>query len=192
MNIISWPDHLLTLDEFTALPEDKSRHYELQEGVLTGAPRPSEWHQRMALSMAVALDDALPPEWEPIFSTGVVVEERWPPTVRAPDIVIASAPAIDEGRPLLFASDVVGVIEVSEPGSRMLDSVCKRDEHAVAGIPLYWIVDVGPPVTLVDHRLAGAAYREVWRGGGTYTSSELVAVSVELDSLGLRPRTAAT
>ncbi|MFI0468501.1 Uma2 family endonuclease [Saccharopolyspora sp. 5N102] len=192
MNIISPPDHLLTLDEFTALPEDKSRHYELQEGVLTGAPRPSGWHQRMALSMVVALDDALPPEWEAIFSTGVVVEERWPPTVRAPDVVIASVSAIDEGRPLLFPSDVVGVIEVSEPGSRMLDSVCKRDEYAVAGIPFYWIVDVGPPVTLVDHRLSGAEYREVWRGGGTYTSSELVAVRIGLDSLGSCARGAAT
>jgi hypothetical protein len=30
----AFPDHLLTLEEFTRLPEDNSRRYELQEGVL--------------------------------------------------------------------------------------------------------------------------------------------------------------
>ncbi|MEV4312352.1 Uma2 family endonuclease [Actinocrispum sp. NPDC049592] len=30
----AWPDHLLTLEEFDALPEDNTRRYELQEGVL--------------------------------------------------------------------------------------------------------------------------------------------------------------
>ncbi|WP_093267342.1 hypothetical protein [Saccharopolyspora shandongensis] len=36
MNIISWPDHLLTLDEFVALPEDKSAAANPLEGAWIG------------------------------------------------------------------------------------------------------------------------------------------------------------
>ncbi|QUG99647.1 hypothetical protein HUO13_01510 [Saccharopolyspora erythraea] len=36
---ISCPDHLLTIEEFDELPEDGSRRYELQEGVLQVSPK---------------------------------------------------------------------------------------------------------------------------------------------------------
>ncbi|MGW1678581.1 Uma2 family endonuclease [Saccharopolyspora sp. NPDC002376] len=188
MNTVSWPDHLLTLDEFVALPEDNSRHYELQEGVLTGAPRPDGWHQRVACSLASALDDALPCGWEPIFSVEVVVEERWPPTVRVPDVAIVPTRLIDEDGRLLFASDLLGVVEVTAPGSRTLDTVTKRSEYAAAGIPFYWNVDLGPPVTLTDYRLGGDVYRIGWRGGGRFVSAESVRVCLDLDLLGYRRR----
>jgi hypothetical protein len=38
MRVMPGPDHLLTLAEWDALPEDTSRHYELAEGVLVGRP----------------------------------------------------------------------------------------------------------------------------------------------------------
>lgn len=186
MKPIAWPDHLLTLDEFAALPEDRSRHYELQEGVLTGAPRPGAWHQRIAYSMAFALEDVLPCEWEPICGVEVVIEERWPPTVRVPDVAIVPARLIDRDLQLLSASDLLGVVEVSVPGSRTLDAVTKRSEYAAAGIPLYWHVDPEPPVTLTDYRLAGDVYRIAWRGGGRFTSTESVRICLDLDLLGYR------
>ncbi|WP_170301383.1 hypothetical protein [Saccharopolyspora hirsuta] len=34
MNTTTWPGHLLTLDEFVALPEDRSRHREPKEAVV--------------------------------------------------------------------------------------------------------------------------------------------------------------
>ncbi len=40
-----FPDHLLTLEEFFELPEDNSRRYELQEGVLIVSPRAQSLHQ---------------------------------------------------------------------------------------------------------------------------------------------------
>lgn len=189
MNTITWPDHLLTLDEFTALPEDRSRHYELQEGVLTGTPRPGTWHQRIANSMAFALEDVLPCEWEPISGMEVVIEERWPPTVRVPDVAIVPTRLIDRDLRLLSARDLLGVVEVSVPGSRTLDAVTKCSEYATAGIPIYWHVDPEPPVTLTDYRLAGDVYRIAWRGSGRFTSTEAVQICLDLDLLGhRRPR----
>lgn len=187
MYITPWPDHLLTLDEFAALPEDNSRHYELQEGVLTGAPRPGVLHQRMVTAVAAALDRVLPADWEALFGVEVVVAERWPPTVRVPDVVVASARALDEDRAMLHASELLGVVEVSAPGSRCLDAVTKRYEYAGAAIPLYWIVDVGPPVTLTDYRLSGSAYSVAWHGGGRYEVREPFELSLDLDVLARRP-----
>jgi hypothetical protein len=33
MSVSPWPDHLLSLDEWVALPEDNTRHFELVEGM---------------------------------------------------------------------------------------------------------------------------------------------------------------
>jgi hypothetical protein len=50
MSAVAFPDHLLTLEEFTQLPEDNSRHYELQEGVLIVRPRAAWLPARQARS----------------------------------------------------------------------------------------------------------------------------------------------
>src|SRR5262249_40767745 len=56
----SWPDHLLTLAEWDALPEDASRRYELVEGVLLVVPRPTPLHQLVMLRLGGELDRQLP------------------------------------------------------------------------------------------------------------------------------------
>ena len=45
MSVMTCPDHLLTLEEFDQLPEDNSRRYELQEGVLQVSPKAAGFHQ---------------------------------------------------------------------------------------------------------------------------------------------------
>jgi hypothetical protein len=47
MTSLTWPDHLLTLDEWDALPEDVSRRFELVEGLLQMSPKPNPSHQRV-------------------------------------------------------------------------------------------------------------------------------------------------
>jgi hypothetical protein len=51
-----WPDHLLDLDEWSAL-ENSSRRFELAEGVLVVAPRPIRRQQKLIYRMASQLDD---------------------------------------------------------------------------------------------------------------------------------------
>jgi len=55
-----WPDHLLTLEEWAALPEDTSRHIELADGVLQVSPRPELTHQRASRLLANDLEDSCP------------------------------------------------------------------------------------------------------------------------------------
>ena len=55
----TWPDHLLDLDEWSALPEDSSRRFELAEGVLSVAPRPIARHQKLIKRIAAQLDAAM-------------------------------------------------------------------------------------------------------------------------------------
>jgi Uma2 family endonuclease len=59
---------------------------------------------------------------------------------------------------LVRAADVVLAVEIISRGSRRLDTVVKAAEYADAGIPHYWVVDLGEPagrVHLMAHHLAG-------------------------------------
>lgn len=56
MTVPPSPDHLLTLDEWDALPEDNSRHYELVEGKLLASPQPALLHQRAMTRPAWIID----------------------------------------------------------------------------------------------------------------------------------------
>ena len=42
---LSWPDHLLTLAEWEALPESNELRLELAEGMLVLSPKPMSFHQ---------------------------------------------------------------------------------------------------------------------------------------------------
>ena len=76
-------------------------------------------------------------------------------------------------------------IEVISPGSRQTDTVTKRSEHAEATIEHYWIVELGPPVTLTALRLAGEfGYRESPAITGTFTTSAPVPLRLDLDAVG--------
>jgi Uma2 family endonuclease len=128
-----WPDHLLPLDDWDALPEDNSRRVELAEGVLETNPRP----------VAALI------EFEVVLSAGPR------PTVRVPDVVVVDSDGIDQCTPRVTASQVRAVVEVVSPGSRRRDRVAKLADYAAAGIPQYWIVDIESPVTLDVYSLVG-------------------------------------
>jgi len=59
MGILPWPDRLLSLDDWDALPEDPTRRFELIEGVMLVVPRPASLHQRAMVRLAEALDRQL-------------------------------------------------------------------------------------------------------------------------------------
>ena len=89
------------------------------------------------------------------------------------------------------AHDVALVIEVASPHTRRLDRTVKRDEYADAGIPHYWVVDLGEPgdpVTLTAHHLAGAfGYAAAGSATGLFTATAPFRARIDLDALTGRP-----
>lgn len=179
-----WPDHLLSLDEWDALPEDVSRRFELVEGLLQMSPRPAFPHQVAGVLLTAALNATLiPARWIAVPEVDVVLVGN-PPIVRAPDISVVSL-AVARDRPTrLGPGDVRVAVEIVSPGSARIDRIAKMADYADAGIPDYWIVDVDGPVTLDAFRLIGESYQPVVAGAtGTVTLSAPVPVTLDLTTL---------
>ena len=187
------PQPLLTVAQFAALPEDNSRRYELVEGNVVMAPRPLGVHQRCLHMLLRQVDDQLPGDLVGLPEVDVdlgLVPPTEPGFVRIPDLVVVPRAAMDRQRHeggLFHASEVRLAVEVISPGSRRLDGIVKRDEYADAGIPHYWIVDLGAPgdrITLTAHHLAGAfGYMTGGSATGVFTATEPFPVRVDLDAL---------
>ncbi|WP_243791046.1 Uma2 family endonuclease [Saccharopolyspora gloriosae] len=186
MSVMSWPDHLLTLEEFDRLPEDNSRRYELQEGVLQVSPKAAAVHQRLIKRLTAALDAQLPAEWEAMQDVEVVVGTSFPPTVRIPDAILASTQAFDVNPNRLNATDVALAVEVISPGSRRIDRLTKVQEYAQAGIPHYWVFDIDTSVTFTALRLGEGGYESGFEGGGMFKTDSPFEFAVDLSSLVVR------
>lgn len=162
---LSWPNHLLTLADWEALPEDSVLRLELVEGVLMMSPQPFSWHQRAVTGLTYRLDAQLPATLIALAEVEVVLGKD-PLTIRVPDLVVTRT-AVYEGNPRRYpASEVSLAVEVLSEGTRRVDRVLKLAEYADAGIPQYWIVDLDPPTTLTAHLLVDGAYEVVAECGG--------------------------
>ena len=188
------PRPLLTVAEYAALPEDvDGARYELVEGNLVMSPRPIGVHQYCIHELLYQLRDQLPDHLVGVAEVDVdlgLVPPVQPGFVRVPDIVVVPRAVLDRQRRhggLLHASEVTLAVEVISPGSRRLDTVVERDEYADAGIPHYWVVDLGEPddrITLTAHHLAGEfGYADSGPVVGTFTATEPSPVRIDLDAL---------
>ncbi|GAA2333287.1 Uma2 family endonuclease [Saccharopolyspora halophila] len=183
---MTWPDHLLTLAEFDELPEDNSRRYELQEGVLQVTPKAAGFHQFVLTRLSAALDRALPEGWAAISEPEVVIAETFPPTVRVPDVIVVSLDRVLERPAKLHAQDVVLAVEVLSPGSQRADNIVKRAEYAEAGIPAYWSLDIRERPTLSAQRLVDGVYKTDSDGPGVFMTEHPFDLRIDLDALGTR------
>ncbi|MFI7673945.1 Uma2 family endonuclease [Actinophytocola sp. NPDC049390] len=182
--MIAPPDHLLTLDEWVALPEDNSRNYELQEGVVVANPKSHMPHQSVVVRFAVDVAPQLPPEWDLVGSVEVVTEPGFPASVRVPDLVIFNRALIGADAPHFTPEQVLVAVEVVAPGTRMVDTVVKPVEYAAAGIPFYWVIDLADPLSLVAHRLGDdGRYRETSATTGMFETNEPFQVRIDLAEL---------
>lgn len=181
MSSASWPDHLLTLDEWDALPEDEFRGAELVKGTLVMAAAPVYRHQRAVGRLAAMLDEQLPDDLTAVASVGVVVDPKFPPTARIPDISIL--PWARAEQPRFEAEHVLLAVEILSPSTRRTDRIVKAAEYASAGIPHYWIVELGPPITLTGFLLVDGAYDEVVRTTGTVETSVPAPVRIDVSTL---------
>ena len=79
---------------------------------------------------------------------------------------------------MLRASEVVLAVEIVSPGSERTDHTVKPLEYADAGIPHYWVVDLGEPgdrITLTAHHLAGEfGYGDAGPVAGTFSHHRAV------------------
>ncbi|MGH3776815.1 MAG: Uma2 family endonuclease [Pseudonocardiaceae bacterium] len=184
MTAASWPDHLLTLAEWDALPQDTSRCYELVEGVLLVVPRPAPLHQRAMWKLCSQIENQLPAELTVLPDVEVLVKAGEPPTVRAPDIVITREVRAAANPSRLEAADVLVAVEIISPGTGTTDRVTKVYEYADAGIPHYWLVDLDKPVTLTAYTLVDGNYEHVAGDvSGTVTIPSPVGITLILDAL---------
>lgn len=177
---LPWPDHLLTLDEWIALPQDNSHRYELAEGVLIVSPRSASKHQRAMWRMAAQLEPQLSATYGVLTEAEVVVESLWPSTVRVPDVIAVLAAGVEENLLRWNAADVLLAMEILAPESKRTDRTTKFAEYADAGIEHYWLVDLEDPVSLTANRLVDRNYQLMSEHTGRATL-ELVGTAITLD-----------
>ncbi|GAA1173417.1 Uma2 family endonuclease [Pseudonocardia alaniniphila] len=154
---LSWPNHLLTLEEWEALPESEGVRLELAEGLVVMSPKPLFFHQRAAMRLGYRLDEQLPQELTALTEVEVVVSVR-PATVRVPDIIVTRSQVVERNPPRLSADDLLLAVEVLSDGTRRVDRVLKFSEYAEARIPQYWIIDLGQPHSLTAYVLVDGDY----------------------------------
>jgi Uma2 family endonuclease len=180
---LTWPNRQLTLAEWDALPAAEGVRLELVEGLVVMAPMPLSWHQRAAMRLGYRVDEQLPPTLTAFSAVEIVVSDP-PPTVRIPDVVVTRSDIVERNPARVAAEDIVLAVEILSDGTRRVDRVLKFAEYADAGIPHYWIVDLGAPTTLLAYQLVEGNYEL----SGEHTGQvDLAAagnpVTVDLDAL---------
>ncbi|TDD90371.1 Uma2 family endonuclease [Saccharopolyspora karakumensis] len=186
MSVMTWPDHLMTLEEFEQLPEDNSRRYELQEGVLHATPKAAGYHQFVLTRLSAVLDRILPEGWAVVSEPEVVITRTYPPAVRVPDVIVLGLDRILEQPTRFHAQDVAVAVEVLSPGSRRVDNLVKRSEYAEAGIPFYWILDIADQPRFAAHRLVDGVDKEDFNGTGVFMTGEPFDLRIDLGALRTR------
>jgi Uma2 family endonuclease len=154
---VPWPDHLLTLDEWEALPETEGVRLELSEGIIAVAPQPYPRHQRAVMRLGNRLDERLPTDLVAVNEIEVVVADA-PLTIRIPDLVVTHTARYEQNPPRLAGSEVLLAVEVLSDGTRRVDRVLKFAEYAEASIPQYWILDLDDPISLLSYLLVDGGY----------------------------------
>ncbi|NUT97785.1 MAG: Uma2 family endonuclease [Saccharothrix sp.] len=165
MSTMLWPDHLLTLEEWDALPENESHHLELVEGVLVVTPRPAS-HQLAMKRLGTWFDEQLPQDFCAVPDIDVLVDPVPPVTVRAPDFVVVPTELAMEHPARFDADDVLLAVEIVSPGTGRTDRIVKPIEYADAGIPHYWLLELDDPITLTAFDLVDGGYKVVASGNG--------------------------
>ncbi|MFF0608922.1 Uma2 family endonuclease [Nocardia tengchongensis] len=171
-----WPNHLLSIAEWSLLPENNRHCRELVDGVLVVAPQPPR-HQLAVWRLAAQLERGLPRRMAAMARIELLIDEGTPPTVRVPDVLIVGGAAGAEHATRVRPADVLAAIEIVSPGSRRVDRVMKFAEYAAAGIGHYWLLETEDTLRLLTFRLRDGQYVPT----GEYYGQ----VTLQLDDLGL-------
>ena len=185
------PGHLLTIDEYAELGEDEHGYSELQEGRVVMSPSPTYRHMIALTNLVLQLSPQVPSDLQAIAELDIDLHfapADQPGSSRRPDLIVVRRSALErldsEGGGMMRASDVVLAVEITSPGSRRTDNVIKRVEYADAGIGHYWILDIQPPISLVEcHRTEQFGYRDSGAVTRVFSAEHPFAVTLRLDDL---------
>jgi Uma2 family endonuclease len=184
------PPHLLTVAEYLEIGEIELGYSELVEGRLLMSPSPLADHNFAAMEMAYQLRPSLAEGIEVLLDMDIDLQlapADAPGTVRRPDLIVVPHAARLRQRHeggVIQASEVLVVVEFLSRGSMRTDHVHKRGEYADAGIPHYWIVDIGEPVSLLACHLAGEfGYADPGAVTGSFATTAPFPLELDLDAL---------
>ncbi|MGW3091588.1 Uma2 family endonuclease [Streptomyces sp. NPDC001108] len=147
-----------TLDDVLALPEDTTQRVELVGGQLMMSPAPGLPHQRASHRLHVLLEqaaEAASADVEVFEGINVMV----PDGLLIPDLAIIDTAAANETT-AVHAQDVLLVVEIASPSTRVTDRKLKPALYAAAGIPHYWRLELEPAPRLLAGRLRHGGYFE--------------------------------
>ncbi|MEV4379861.1 Uma2 family endonuclease [Streptosporangium sp. NPDC049644] len=174
-----------TVDDLLKFPDDGNR-YELFNGSLLVSPSPVPLHQYASLRLARILEDAAPPDFQPLQEVNLRVGSR---DFFIPDLVVVPTETVDE-RGLMFAPrDILLAVELVSPSTQSRDRHLKRAAYAAAGIPAYWRIELSEGPSVHVHELAGDEYKPAERYEAGEVANLLAPFEVSFDPAALtRPR----
>jgi Uma2 family endonuclease len=134
MGLIEIPRLPMTAEEFQELPEVEGARLELWEGslVVTAAAQMA-WHSAIARRIEDFFRAA---KLETLRELGVIVA---PHDVPVPDVLVFREPIKDLRRSQFPAEDLMCVVEVVSPESKVRDIERKPAKYAAARIPEFWL-----------------------------------------------------
>jgi Uma2 family endonuclease len=134
---------LLTLEEYSGLPEDHAYRHELIRGMLVREPRPGVHHGVQAVELAAVLHGFVRRHGigRVMIETGFILAED-PVTLRGPDIAFVSEHRLRGGIPQGFfrgAPDLA--VEIVSRSNSRAEIRARVEDYLTAGSRLVWIVD---------------------------------------------------
>ncbi|MFJ9808466.1 Uma2 family endonuclease [Streptomyces sp. NPDC101158] len=137
---------------------------EIIEGIITVAPSPANQHNSIAERIQRRLYTVLPEDWGIYQTQAVAVPAR--AGMFIPDLLVAPEAALREPGHYIPATTAELAVEITSQSNANHDRIAKAAGYAMAGVPLYLLVDRwapgGPTVTLYGqpkggvHRVLGA------------------------------------
>ena len=150
----------LTLAQYEALDAPEHEMWELVDGSVAVVPFENVPNVDAASALSVVLFAHLPrAQWYIVCHAGLLLRDE-PPTVRIPDLLVASA--AEHPQRLFTPRRTRLVVEVLSDSTARTDLGTKRREYAAAGIPAYLVIDVRgarPTLRLFD-TISGGDYAD--------------------------------
>ena len=122
----------MTIEEFLAYTDSRpdGERWELIEGVAVMNPSPTNYHQKIAFNIAMALGkvkEASMACWEPILGIGTKVPVS-PRSLPTPDVMVVSGPIIGTASPV--TADAMIIFEVLSKSNTKADRAWRKRVYA--------------------------------------------------------------
>src|SRR5690606_25652366 len=110
-----------TVDDLLKFPDDGNR-YELFNGSLLVSPAPTPLHQRVIFRLQRVLDDASPPELEPLSTVNLRVSDK---DFFIPDLVVVPMASTEQVELMFSPEHLLLAVEIVSPSTKARDRALK-------------------------------------------------------------------